>query len=458
MMDVETVGDYKLVFRLGCGSFATVWLGEHRLTGCKVAIKVVLRSSLDSADAVTRFTREVSLFKQMSHPFIADFFEILEDSNAYYMVMEYVEHGNILDFVNTNGRLTEDRARRYFCELISALDYLHNVKLIAHRDLKAENVMLDRNDNIRLIDFGLSNSFTKGHPTLRTACGSPAYAAPEMIKGCSYTKAADMWSAGILLYAMVAGHLPYDDENIQTLLHKVLAEEVEYPPTMSRSLVDMLKRLLAKNPAVRITIDRLKEHPWFSQCEYSVLIGFNTRVFYNDSPLDRDVVFRMTCLGIDCRDLAQNLITGEYTGLTSIYRQFRREKITELMKTLLDEMKTLDRAINPLMVIAATSQYPEPLNFGFRQRGITGSTPMHENVAFNSAFGQVSGIIRGVPGQGRRVVLESNELGPFTGRPRTRLFGRRLPREMTVSGPSSIPMPEATLVGTTARRPSFEHP
>lgn len=158
-LESQEIGVYQILSKLGSGSFASVWLAQHKLTGLKVAIKVVQKSSLDTADALMRFNRECALLKQIEHPFIAELFEIIDDSNAFYLVMEYVEHGNMLNYVNNNGRLSEDRARHYFCQLISALDYLHNEKFIAHRDLKAENVLLDVYDNIRLIDFGLSNAF-----------------------------------------------------------------------------------------------------------------------------------------------------------------------------------------------------------------------------------------------------------------------------------------------------------
>jgi serine/threonine protein kinase len=171
---------------------------------------VVLRSSLDCEEALTRFAREISLLKAMNHPFVAELFEIIEDAGSFYLVMELLEHGNMLEYVNGHGRLNEDQARRYFCEIISALDYLHNWRFVAHRDLKAENILLDRHNNVRLIDFSLSKQFSKAAPTLVTACGSPAYAAPEMIQGHSYTKAADIWSAGVCLFAMVAGHLPFE--------------------------------------------------------------------------------------------------------------------------------------------------------------------------------------------------------------------------------------------------------
>jgi hypothetical protein len=332
--------DYDFLAVLGIGSFATVWLARHRLTHLKVAIKVIQRQSLQSEDSLTRFTREISLMRHMNHPFVADLFEVIEDSQSYYLVMELVENGNMLDYVNSQGRLPEDQARCYFCELISALDYLHHARFVAHRDLKAENVLLDRHNNIRLIDFGLSKEFSKGAPTLLTACGSPAYAAPEMIQGQSYTKAADMWSAGILLYAMVAGRLPFDDDNLHSLLQKVVSQEPAYPPTMSRSLVDLLRRLLCKAPHGRITIDRLKEHQWFSHCEYAVLVGFHTAGGARDA-IDREVLDQMGGLGIDCRDIAHDLLLGEFSARTSVYKQLQRYRLTDRMKDLIAEMKKM---------------------------------------------------------------------------------------------------------------------
>jgi serine/threonine protein kinase len=243
--------------------------------------------------------------------------------------------------------------------LISALDYLHNSKFVAHRDLKAENVLLDRYDNIRVIDFGLSNAFTKGTPTLATACGSPAYAAPEMIQGNRYTKAADMWSAGILLYALVAGRLPFDDQNPHTLLQKVIKDEVQYPPEMSRSLVDLLSRLLTKDPNRRMTIDRLAEQPWFAHCSYCGLIGFDTSVFHGDCKVvDREIADRMMRHGIDCEELESQLQAGQFSTLTAVYRMLRRDKLTNQMRALLDGMNSF-RCPVPQRPMRAPSPTPD---------------------------------------------------------------------------------------------------
>ena len=172
------IGNYELQKVLGSGSFATAWRARHVITNTIVAVKVIEKSSINSQIAKTRFLREISLLKKFDHPFIAQFYEVIEDKTFYYLCMEFIQNGNLLDYVNTNGRLSEDTARRYFEELIFVLEYMHIEKKVAHRDLKCENVLLDRYFNLKVIDFGLANVFSESNPKLLTACGSPAYAAP----------------------------------------------------------------------------------------------------------------------------------------------------------------------------------------------------------------------------------------------------------------------------------------
>lgn len=340
-MSKHQIGNYELITIIGSGSFATVWLGRHIVTNTHVAVKVILKQSLDSQGATIRFNREMSLLKQMNHPFIAELFEIIEMPDAYFIVMEYLEHGNMLEYVNAHSHLDENIARRFFVQLVSVLDFLHNKKFVSHRDLKAENILLDAYDNIRLIDFGLSNTFTKGEPNLMTACGSPAYAAPEMIQGKPYTKAADIWSSGIVLYAMVAGCLPFDDDNITTLLQKVVYTDVQFPAIMSRSLIDLLKRLLAKNPEQRLTISRLKEHPWFLQCPYNFVMDdefLNTFACSIPFDVDKSIVEQMTKMGIDCKNLSHSLITGDFSDVAAIYRILRKAKVTEKINIIMTNL------------------------------------------------------------------------------------------------------------------------
>jgi serine/threonine protein kinase len=283
--------------------------------------------------------------KQFDHPFISELFQVIETDASFFLVMEFVENGNLLDYVNNNGRLSEDQARRYFAQLVSVLEYLHVERKVAHRDLKCENVLLDRYNNIRVIDFGLSNVFTDLNPNLLTACGSPAYAAPEMVKGNAYTHAADIWSSGILLFAIVGGYLPFDDENVQRLLQKLVYTEVRYPSFFTPQLTDLLQKMLCKDPERRITLEMIRNHPWFSQAEYTVLLersNFESRAdgTTSEAVINRDVIDQITALGIDCHELPGSLLKGEFTELTALYRIYLRERATEKMKDLMDKMKT----------------------------------------------------------------------------------------------------------------------
>lgn len=360
------IGDYVLTKQIGAGTFAAVKLGYHKVIQLPVAVKIIPRNNFSDPDHIERFQREVNLIKEMDHPFIAEFYEVLEDENNFYVIMEYIENGNMLDFVNKNGELQENHARHYFCQLVSVLEYLHDTKKVAHRDLKAENVLLDRNNNIRLIDFGLSNMFTTQDPYLKTACGSPAYASPEMIKGQPYTILSDLWSAGILLYAMVNGELPFEDENMQRLLQKIIYTEPRYSNTISPQLKDLLQRMLTKDPSKRITLQKIKEHHWFSQYEYSAMMDSNFGIATNwrilDTPgnkleIDREIVQEMTELGFDCSTLVNDLICNRTSRLTGVYRMMRKDKITDLMAEISLSRAPVKRGRQ--QTIGGTSVFPK---------------------------------------------------------------------------------------------------
>jgi serine/threonine protein kinase len=217
-----------------------------------------LKSAATTVNQITRLTRELALLQQLHHPFVAEFFESIEDDRFLYYVMEFVDNGSVQSFVSAKGNLSETHARHYFSQIIAVLDYLHTDKLICHRDLKGDNILLDQYDNIRLIDFGLSNQFTPEMPNLNTRCGSPAYAAPEMIAGHAYTSAADLWSSGIVLYFMVTGDVPWNDDDVPRLLEKIIYTDPTFPPYLSAPLVDLLRKLLVKNPECRITLQKVK--------------------------------------------------------------------------------------------------------------------------------------------------------------------------------------------------------
>jgi serine/threonine protein kinase len=228
-----------------------------------------LVSTFEDEDTRTRFVREVALMKQMDHPFIGKLYQIIDTPESVNLIQEYIENGTLLAYVNQHERLPESHARRLFSQLIAALEYLHESKMVVHRDIKAENVLLDEYWNIRLIDFGLGHALSADNPNLHTACGSPAYAAPEMIVEQSQIQTADLWSAGILVYAMVAGELPFEDPgDVRALLMRIVSTEPHDPEVMSSTLSDLLRRILTKAPEARIDLARIKAHPWFSHRQY----------------------------------------------------------------------------------------------------------------------------------------------------------------------------------------------
>ena len=184
-----------------------------------------------------------------------------------------------------------------------------------------------------------------------------------MIKGQPYTRAADIWSAGILLFSMVAGQLPYDDDNVQRLLQKIVYTDVHYPGFMSPPLVDLLRKMLAKNPETRITLDRIKEHHWFSQTEYAALMNANMRERpVTEAGIDKEIVDKMTNLGLDCHHLHQQLLVSEFTELTAIYKMLHKDKLTEQMKDLLQN--------------AQASAKPTQMKFAFAPSGEKGANPI----------------------------------------------------------------------------------
>jgi serine/threonine protein kinase len=336
-----TKGDYLFVRPLGSGSFASVWEAMHTKLSLQVAIKVMAKSSLDDDGARTRFAREVSIMKQIQHPFVVQFFELIEDASAYYVVMEYAAHGSVIDLVERNGLLPEARAREYFCELVFVLDYLHHAKMIAHRDLKAENILLDRHDHIRVIDFGLSAQFSSNDETMKTPCGSLQYAAPEVLKGHLYTRAADVWSAGVFLFVMTTGALPWPSTTQHSLVHNILGSDPTFPASMSPQLIDLLKKLLTRDPERRIDIENVKGHPWFSATEYADLVNHysGNNCSGNDLHSDKEIISKLAALDVDITALHEQLLSRESTNLTAMYHELVRDIQTDRMHEFVRQIR-----------------------------------------------------------------------------------------------------------------------
>ncbi|XP_070984654.1 MAP/microtubule affinity-regulating kinase 3-like isoform X6 [Oncorhynchus clarkii lewisi] len=247
------VGNYRLLKTIGKGNFAKVKLARHILTGREVAIKIIDKTQLNP-NSLQKLFREVRIMKILNHPNIVKLFEVIETERTLYLVMEYASGGEVFDYLVAHGRMKEKEARAKFRQIVSAVQYCHQ-KRIVHRDLKAENLLLDADMNIKIADFGFSNEFTMGNK-LDTFCGSPPYAAPELFQGKKYDgPEVDVWSLGVILYTLVSGSLPFDGQNLKELRERVLRGKYRIPFYMSTDCENLLKRFLVLNPAKRGTLE-----------------------------------------------------------------------------------------------------------------------------------------------------------------------------------------------------------
>ncbi|CAL8377488.1 unnamed protein product [Boreogadus saida] len=247
------IGNYRLLKTIGKGNFAKVKLARHILTGKEVAVKIIDKTQLNSS-SLQKLFREVRIMKMLNHPNIVKLFEVIETEKTLYLVMEYASGGEVFDYLVAHGRMKEKEARAKFRQIVSAVQYCHQ-KFIVHRDLKAENLLLDADMNIKIADFGFSNEFTLGNK-LDTFCGSPPYAAPELFQGKKYDgPEVDVWSLGVILYTLVSGSLPFDGQNLKELRERVLRGKYRIPFYMSTDCENLLKKFLILNPSKRGSLE-----------------------------------------------------------------------------------------------------------------------------------------------------------------------------------------------------------
>lgn len=263
-MALVRIGNYRLGKTLGVGSFGKVKLAEHEPTGKKVAVKILNRHKIRAQQMEEKLKREIKILKLCLHPHIIRLYEVIETSTDVFVVTEYSSGGELFDYIVERGRLAEAEARRFFQQIISGVEYCHR-HMIAHRDLKPENLLLDEHSNVKIADFGLSNCMRDGW-FLKTSCGSPNYAAPEVISGKLYAgPEVDIWSCGVIVYALLCGTLPFDDESIPYLFRKIKGGIYILPSYLSDSSRDLISKMLVTDPLKRISIDEIRKHPWFLQ-------------------------------------------------------------------------------------------------------------------------------------------------------------------------------------------------
>ncbi|KAF7843195.1 CBL-interacting serine/threonine-protein kinase 5-like [Senna tora] len=257
---------YEMGRLLGQGNFAKVYYGRNLVTNESVAIKVIKKEKIEQGKVklVKQIKREVSVMRLVQHPHIVELKEVMATKAKIFLVMEYVKGGELFAKV-AKGKLREDAARKYFQQLISAVDFCHS-RGVTHRDLKPENLFLDENEDLKVSDFGLSAlpEQRRSDGMLVTPCGTPAYVAPEVLKKKGYDGSkADIWSCGVILYALLSGYLPFQGENVIRIYKKAFRAEYIFPDWISLEAKNLISKLLVVDPEKRYSMEDIMRDPWF---------------------------------------------------------------------------------------------------------------------------------------------------------------------------------------------------
>jgi len=257
-----TIGPYKVGQTLGVGTFGKVKVATHNKTDQKVAIKIINKRKMEQMNMHEKIRREINILQYLQHPHVIRLYEIIDTPSDIFMVMEYVAGGELFDHIVHKLRLREEEARRFFQQILSGVEYCHQ-NMVTHRDLKPENLLLDSNLHVKIADFGLSNTMCDGE-FLKTSCGSPNYASPEVVSGKAYVgPEVDVWSCGVVLYALLCGSLPFDDENVPNLFRKIKHGNFTLPGHLSSEAKDLIVQMLVVDPTRRITFAQIRKHSWF---------------------------------------------------------------------------------------------------------------------------------------------------------------------------------------------------
>ncbi|XP_021526841.2 serine/threonine-protein kinase SIK3 isoform X3 [Aotus nancymaae] len=317
------IGYYEIDRTIGKGNFAVVKRATHLVTKAKVAIKIIDKTQLDEEN-LKKIFREVQIMKMLCHPHIIRLYQVMETERMIYLVTEYASGGEIFDHLVAHGRMAEKEARRKFKQIVTAVYFCH-CRNIVHRDLKAENLLLDANLNIKIADFGFSNLFTPGQ-LLKTWCGSPPYAAPELFEGKEYDgPKVDIWSLGVVLYVLVCGALPFDGSTLQNLRARVLSGKFRIPFFMSTECEHLIRHMLVLDPNKRLSMEQICKHKWMklgdADPNFDRLIAECQQLKEERQvdPLNEDVLLAMEDMGLDKERTLQSLRSDAYDHYSAIY-------------------------------------------------------------------------------------------------------------------------------------------
>lgn len=380
----QVINDIKFLKKLGNGAFSSVWLAEHQITQKNLAVKIIPNSNDDTTktadtNAITNGTTNVSnenqsntqnqgnpqetisashkntkaicnlstelqIISTIDHPLVCSFFGHFEDDNNFYICMENVPNGTLLNYINDNstepeGGLKETVCRRLFTELFVVIEFLHRHLKIFHRDLKCENILLDEHNNIKLIDFGFSTFYTSPAQTFTEKFGSTGYTCPEMLQNLPYRpEEADIWSLGVILYCMLVGRLPFQGNSDIEIGESIVFAEPQYPSFLSANSKDLLTKILTKNPQKRISFDGIRKHPFLSHTELSMISRLNPNVNLSKG-LNKDIIMRMSLYkGVDIHKVKP----GQNNNEMVIYKQLSALMVANLIDdVILGEIQCL---------------------------------------------------------------------------------------------------------------------
>lgn len=296
-----TIGNYQLGSTLGVGTFGKVKMAEHLLTGQKVAVKIINKKKMEQMNMHEKIRREINILQFLKHPHVIRLYELIDTPSDIFMVMEYVPGGELFEHIVHKLRLREDEARRFFQQILAGVEYCHQC-MVTHRDLKPENLLLDSNLHVKIADFGLSNTMRDGE-FLKTSCGSPNYASPEVVSGKAYAgPEVDVWSCGVVLYALLCGSLPFDDENVPNLFRKIKHGNFTLPGHLSSEAKDLIVQMLVVDPTRRITFAQIRKHTWFQKDLPDYLCGSLRQPHMDKRVLNPDIIQELEELGMKIED------------------------------------------------------------------------------------------------------------------------------------------------------------
>lgn len=331
---LKNKGPYILGATLGEGAFAKVKVATQTQTKEKVAIKILNKSRLlEDKNDIFRIKKEIKIIKKLRHKNIIQLYEVLESKKSLYIVMEYCEGGELFDYIVKKRKISETEACHLFQQIINGVEYLHEQNII-HRDLKPENILLDSNLNIKISDFGLSTFFDFNN-LLQTPCGTPSYAPPEMLKGYEYNgTCSDIWSCGIILFAMLCGALPFSESKEDVICRKIMTHDYVIPGYVSREAQDLLNHIMKINPKERYDIKMIKKHQWFNMITPKFKPGLMIEI--EKLPIDEVILNMVEQYGFDKEKCRYNLDHNVFDSITCVYYLCLRKHIAMGGKSISD--------------------------------------------------------------------------------------------------------------------------